>query len=232
MDGNSGNSSADEGKRRARRMSEDESASYKENREKRNDSLQDPHQQDFQKDFRPDSQTRPRGDSGRGRREEEKPNNLHLYLSPRLLELAAELADEASMPARLYMCELIKVALLSQAGRLENRDRYTAEFVSENKRRTSSWRPGEEGEEGSFGGKTDWSAESRFADRADRGGEGRRDGRSGGGSNRDSKNEAGDGARGGREQGHRSGGSGYGKPRSGQDQDRGQRSGGSGYGRS
>jgi len=132
MNRKSGKSSSDESKRRVRRMSEDESVSYKQKREA-------------------GREPRPEDEGGRpGRRpeREERPNNLHLYISPRLLDLAAELADEAGMPVRLFLCELIKNGLLAQAGNT-GKSRYTAEFVSENKRRISYWRP-ESGEPSEF----------------------------------------------------------------------------------
>ena len=83
---------------------------------------------------RTDSSRRP--DS---RQHMDRPDNVSLSLSPKMLELAEELADQARMPLRVYLTEALKHIILIHGKRLGKTERYLPEFTSQNKRRTTSW---------------------------------------------------------------------------------------------
>ncbi len=94
--------------RRVRRMSDDETSSYRETRKRREEGAEP----GAEREFRPARAPRP-----------ERENNVNLYLSPRLMDLAGELADQAKMPLKLYLVEEIKYVLLAKAGRLEKKEK-------------------------------------------------------------------------------------------------------------
>lgn len=72
------------------------------------------------------------------------PDNVSLYLNPRVLELAENLAEESGMPLRAYLTEALKYVLKAHAGRLGKLDRYVAEFKSTNRSKVAVWKPKDE----------------------------------------------------------------------------------------
>jgi len=119
-----------------------------------------------------------RRDSFRRRPSADLPkDNVNLYLSPKLLELADELAQGARMSVRQYLNEALKFVLLTQGKRMGKSDRYVSEFVNQNTKKVSTWKadpeaPEEESESGE-GERSDWKRRpSRTgADSGDRGGD-------------------------------------------------------------
>ena len=73
--------------RRVRRMSDEETSSYRETRRRREEGGESGG--DFKRE--------PRGERP------ERENNVNLYLSPKLMDLATELADEAKMTVKMYL---------------------------------------------------------------------------------------------------------------------------------
>src|SRR4029453_8280920 len=69
------------------------------------------------------------------------PDNVSLYLNPRGMELAENLAEESGMPLRAYLTEALKYVLQAHAGRVGKLDRYVAEFKSSNRSKVAVWRP-------------------------------------------------------------------------------------------
>src|SRR5579885_3442330 len=143
--------------RRARRLSDEEASDYKEKRRLAEE----------EETASPERPAKERAGGGKQFRKNESADkyNVHLYLSPRMLQLAEELADEAGIPTQRYLVEAIKYVLLAQAGRVGARDRYAAEFTSKAKKRTGTWKADSEkqqlqgaeggrsqGREGDFGG--------------------------------------------------------------------------------
>jgi len=74
------------------------------------------------------------------RRSARQPDNVSLYLSPRMMELAEELASQSGMHLRAYLSEALKYVLLAHGKRLGKTDKYVAEFVSQNRKKVSTWK--------------------------------------------------------------------------------------------
>ncbi|MDR3617468.1 MAG: hypothetical protein P4L53_28185, partial [Candidatus Obscuribacterales bacterium] len=72
-----------------------------------------------------------------------QPDNVNLFLSPRMIELAEELAQESKMNLRTYMTEALKYVLLAHGKRLGKSDKYVNEFVSQNDKTINTWKPGQ-----------------------------------------------------------------------------------------
>jgi hypothetical protein len=84
-----------------------------------------------------------RQDDKKGKPNPERADNVNLFLSPRLLDLAEELANESGMSIRHYLSEALKYILLAHGKRLGKSDKYVAEFKSENRRTVKTWKPDE-----------------------------------------------------------------------------------------
>ncbi|MDZ4833072.1 MAG: hypothetical protein SGJ27_04655, partial [Candidatus Melainabacteria bacterium] len=138
--------------RRVRRMSDEETSTYRETRRRREEGEEPGN----------DYKREPQGERP------ERENNVNLYLSPRLMDLAGELADEAKMTVKMYLVEAIKYVLLAQAGRFDKNDKYKAEFVSQARQRTGTWKADSEKAKdnpAAFGGETsEQSAEQQSSD--------------------------------------------------------------------
>src|SRR5262249_51337300 len=76
---------------------------------------------------------------------QDKQANVSLFLGPRLFELAEEQAEMAGKPMRYYLEDILKKHILELAG--PRTERYKAEFTTEHKIRTSTWRPDSEKEQ-------------------------------------------------------------------------------------
>ena len=74
--------------------------------------------------------------------------NVHLNLSPRLLALAEEFADEEGVPVSKYLVDIIRYVIYAKADSRPQHDRYRTEFVSTNKKTLTSWSPDQEEPEG------------------------------------------------------------------------------------
>jgi hypothetical protein len=68
-------------------------------------------------------------------------DNVQLSLSPKMMELAEELAAEMKMGVRTYLLEILKYAILAHGKRLNKQDKYVAEFTNTNQKLVSSWSP-------------------------------------------------------------------------------------------
>ncbi len=90
-------------------------------------------------DGRPESSER-FGSRRRPPRDTERPDNVSLFLSAAMLELADELAQEARMPLRSYLTEALRYILLAHGKRLGKSDKYIAEFKSQNRKEIGTWR--------------------------------------------------------------------------------------------
>ncbi len=80
------------------------------------------------------------GSSAARRGERKYADNVSLNLSPRMLQLAEELADESDMSLRQYLIEAIKYVLLAHGKRLGKSEKHLAEFVNENPKKISTWK--------------------------------------------------------------------------------------------
>ncbi|MBX9686316.1 MAG: hypothetical protein K2X27_06410, partial [Candidatus Obscuribacterales bacterium] len=77
---------------------------------------------------------RPRAESrGYGREREERPDNVHLSLSPRMLELAEQIAEENGMDLNEYLVKALVLVIKTQAGQMGmlGRPQYVTEFTRE-----------------------------------------------------------------------------------------------------
>ncbi len=72
---------------------------------------------------------------------EAPPDNVSLNLSPRLMELAQELAEESKMNIKAYLTEALKYVLLAHGKRLGKSEKFVNEFVSTNSSPVNTWRP-------------------------------------------------------------------------------------------
>ncbi|MBS2004691.1 MAG: hypothetical protein JST44_24490, partial [Cyanobacteria bacterium SZAS LIN-5] len=112
-------------KPRVQRASADSERAFKERRERSEQGIDQP---------------RPRGRTG-GRAERPKQeDNVNLFLSPRMMELAEELAQAEKMNLRQYLTEALKYILLAHGKRLGATDKYVTEFVSQNNKKIATWR--------------------------------------------------------------------------------------------
>jgi hypothetical protein len=68
-------------------------------------------------------------------------DNVSLYLTDRMLELAEALAQDEDMPLKKYLTEALKYIILAHGQRLGRTDKYIAEFKNVNSTKVSTWRP-------------------------------------------------------------------------------------------
>ena len=121
------NDSQGEEKRRTLRMSQEDASAYKEKRSR-----------DDETSGEGGERTR-RG--GQGQRPA-KPANVNLNLSPRMLDIAEALAEEAKMSVTTFLTEILKYVLTTQADQRGMNDRkFTSEFKNENAVKTTRWSP-------------------------------------------------------------------------------------------
>ena len=84
--------------------------------------------------------SRPRERSGKRPERPKQEDNVNLFLSPRMLELAEELAQAEKMNLRQYLTEALKYILLAHGKRLGATEKYVTEFVSQNDKKIATWR--------------------------------------------------------------------------------------------
>ena len=123
--GRSRNSESESRAPRVQRASADSQRAFKERRERGEQSF-----------------AAPRSGDRAGRRAErpKQEDNVNLFLSPRMLELAEELAQAEKMNLRQYLTEALKYILLAHGKRLGATDKYVTEFVSQNNKKIGTWR--------------------------------------------------------------------------------------------
>src|SRR5439155_3495064 len=75
----------------------------------------------------------------RERRSQPAGETVEITLTPRMVELAREMADEAGMSFRVYIAEAVKYVVLAHAKRT-GKDKHIAEFENTNRKSVSVWR--------------------------------------------------------------------------------------------
>lgn len=118
-------------KPRVQRTSDDFQRAFKERRDR-----------DAEHESQPQGE-RPAREYSNTKRRAERPqqeDNVSLFLSPRMMELAEELAQGEKMNLRQYLREALTYILLAHGKRLGKSDKYVTEFVSQNDKKIGTWK--------------------------------------------------------------------------------------------